>query len=111
MIVIVVAREPIRMHAVWRLECMHMMTLDHVVRSLTHLALVMHVLWAHIHHCFMGLRWSKLSNFGLVWIFITQYYSVDWILSLSVFISSRICKLIFFVKHIIVRGSLFLISL
>ena len=111
MVVIVVAREPIWMHAVWRLECMHVVALTHIAWSLTHLALVMHVLWAHIHHCFVGLRWSKLSNFGLVWIFITQYYSVYWILSLSVFISSSIGKLIIFIKHIIVRGSLFLISL
>ena len=100
----VVAWESVWMHAVWRLECMHVMTLAHVVWSLAHLALVMHV-WicsAHVHHSFMSLRWSKLSNLGLIWIFITEHYSVDWILPLPVFISSSIRKLIIFVKHVLV---------
>lgn len=103
----VVAWESVWMHAVWRLSIyllMHVMTLAHVVWSLAHLALVMHV-WicsAHVHHSFMSLRWSKLSNLGLIWIFITEHYSVDWILPLPVFISSSIRKLIIFVKHVLV---------
>ena len=63
---VVVAGESIWMHAVWRLERVHVVALAHVAWSLTHLARVVHVRWADIHDCIMSLRWPKLPNLWLV---------------------------------------------